>query len=1371
MLAAKWFDMVMGVDIHVVMVPAPPSPAPIPTPLPHPFVGLIYDPGGLVVGTAIGAGIAAAMGGPIPGPVLINNLPNANTGTEGTNKMTMPHIPTPPGVAWAPIPSAPKPPVPGKPPDPPTPSPAPSNDTILITGSKTVHIGGSNQVRLGDLSMDCAEPVRLPTAAVLAVPMGPPVIVGGPPALDLLSAVLGAIRTKWMTGVLRRLTGAADGSWRSRLICMLTGHPVDVVSGMVITDATDFELPGPIPFTFERTYYSKASAWKGALGHGWRHTYDESVLIARDRIVHVAGDGRELYFDLVEPGGATRNESEKLDLVRSAHEIRIQKDNLLTHVFAPVGRADGSWPLVAIEDPRGNRISFRYDERGNLSGATDSAGRHVEFVNDEAGRITTIKLPHPDDRSRQFDVVRFAYDEAGDLVEAYDALGHPLRYAYKHHLLVQETMRNGLSFYWAYDGITPDAKCVRTWGDGGIFDHVLTYDTASNITIKEDSYGSCTLYYANDAGLVDKIVDSLGRERTFEYDDSLRTVEEVDPLGGTLTMAYDARGNISGIKDGDGVSREYEYDRRDQPVREVIGGAFEYLHTYNEFGELVESTDPAGRSVRQAFHDNGDLRWVESKEGRRLTFAWDGDRNPTQAVFPGGIALGAIYDALGRSTQATFPDGESVRFVLDLNGRPVEVTRPGGRVDRFEYDPSGLALRELKAGGAEVRYEYGNFNKVTAIHDERGTQRFEYDKEGSLIRVINQKGERWEIIRNSEGEAIKETDFAGRPTEYRLDDAGRVVEQIDAEGAVCRKEWTPGGRLAAVEYADGCFEKYTYNERGLIATAENESGTLVLEYDEAGRRIKETWNDWSIETAYDGDDLRTALRTSDGLDVRYQHDEAERLTSIDVNGKAQQWRYDARGRPMGVQLPGGSRQEFEYADDGLAEIHRVTGPQGERIAFRKLERTSGGDVAAVADAARGLRSYASGPHGLEAVFQDGVPIERFQHDSAGELLPFEGPGRVGPGGRLEEFGGVSYEYDLNGRVVRRIEDGRAQRLSYNGRGQLVESEDPDGHLTRYEYDPLGRRVAKRNGSRTTEWRWDGRSPLREERAENGRVEARDWIHSLGTYVPLMVVRDGRCYSVVTDHVGTPQEVGFDNPIRLPGQWYDEETGLHYNQNRYYDPKTARYLTPDPVGLHGGTSSYAYPADPINYADPEGLGCVRRFFSSYLVFLRSGIRPKHARALMRLAQETGMTFAFRNIGGNKGFFGRMGRRFGSLFRQFTGMRPKPLSVKGKSNFWGVAEDANGNRFRSDYDPAYYRGESGQVLDNTQADAVNRAVVNPELGGNEIQHSTHNTMNEVLPPEKVAEIGPPGNSTEFRPDGSTRQVTNEDMANEMPDNWFW
>ena len=60
------------------------------------------------------------------------------------------------------------------------------------------------------------------------------------------------------------------------------------------------------------------------------------------------------------------------------------------------------------------------------------------------------------------------------------------------------------------------------------------------------------------------------------------------------------------------------------------------------------------------------------------------------------------------------------------------------------------------------------------------------------------------------------------------------------------------------------------------------------------------------------------------------------------------------------------------------------------------------------------------------------------------------------------------------------------------------------------------------------------------------------------------------------------------PLRLPGQWYDEESGLHYNRHRYYDPQQGRYITQDPIGLAGGWNLYQYPLDPVSDIDPLGL---------------------------------------------------------------------------------------------------------------------------------------------------------------------------------------
>jgi len=62
----------------------------------------------------------------------------------------------------------------------------------------------------------------------------------------------------------------------------------------------------------------------------------------------------------------------------------------------------------------------------------------------------------------------------------------------------------------------------------------------------------------------------------------------------------------------------------------------------------------------------------------------------------------------------------------------------------------------------------------------------------------------------------------------------------------------------------------------------------------------------------------------------------------------------------------------------------------------------------------------------------------------------------------------------------------------------------------------------------------------------------------------------------------------ENNIRFQGQYFDEETGLHYNRHRYYNPDTGQFISQDPIGLRGGVNNYQYAPNPLGWIDPLGL---------------------------------------------------------------------------------------------------------------------------------------------------------------------------------------
>ena len=137
-------------------------------------------------------------------------------------------------------------------------------------------------VRLGDRLMSCAEPIRLPSSVVLAVPKGAPIMIGGPPSLDIMAAIFASLRTRFVSDSLHALLSRMKPSrFRNMLhwaVCKLTGHPVDVASGRGLTGFLDAELPGPIPLLIERFYSSAFASRPVSLGYGWESVPRPSCL-------------------------------------------------------------------------------------------------------------------------------------------------------------------------------------------------------------------------------------------------------------------------------------------------------------------------------------------------------------------------------------------------------------------------------------------------------------------------------------------------------------------------------------------------------------------------------------------------------------------------------------------------------------------------------------------------------------------------------------------------------------------------------------------------------------------------------------------------------------------------------------------------------------------------------------------------------------------------------------------------------------------------------------------------------------------------------------------------------------------------------------
>lgn len=1220
---------VLGIDIHMVIILG------APVPIPHPFIGLVFDPMDWI--PKIGA------------TVKVNGMPRGNSGTDGMLGCKV-HIPMGGPFAMA---------------------PTIGHDSKNFFGSKRVTAEGSYFSGAGFMVMSCNDvgiplsitpgkkfkpipSLYLPTSAAIPIPAGKPVVVGGPYVPDLMGMLMGLVMSfgfgalmkaggKLMKKALTALNHKVLKKFKctqslSKKFCKHGFEPVNLINGSVLYEYVDFELPGPIPIKWERNWYSDAG-YEGLLGHGTHLCYDLTLLVMPEDngIGVMLPDGRATGFPLlVAEGDKFYNRAEKLTLTCKVHNHYELFDHNTRLSWSFVRKHDNVFKPVSLSNRAGLSIKFYYNRKHILEKIIDTAGREVLLTLDEFDRIIKVEGRH---RGSHRILVEYGYNEVGDLTAITDANGKATSMRYANHLMVEKTDRNGQTFYWEYDGVTTGARCVHTWGDGGILEGQIEYRDGYNVVI--NSLGEKKLYYYDENDLCIQETDALGHSVFYEYTDAPELYRYIDEEGDITGYVYDDRGNMTAVQKPDGAVTAYLYDEDGQlkMMTDAVGNAT--VHVYKN--KLLWSVVAPDRAVTSYEYDEyGLVSTIQNNKGQKSFLSYDEDHNLTGMTLPGGITSRWEYDEWGRCITSVNPEGQAQSYAYDELDRVVRVRKYDGNKVQFRYNAYEEVVYAEDAHH-KVHFEYTPLGTLTARKENGTTVRYNYDTEERLVSLINERHEVFRFKHDARGKVARVTAFDGTTREYTRDGAGKVI-RIDKPGhKFSLYEHDLAGRIIRIEHSDGTWQLFNYDPNGQLIEAVNETGTVTLQRDAAGRIIRDGQNEYVVESRYDPLGRRIAVSSNLGAALTVGYNEAGYTNLLQVaNAAGADWeaayRYNDLGQETERLLPGGVIATFEYDRAGRPVAQTVT--SGTRGLRQRIYSWNVNDrlQSMVNGLGRGTVQYGYDEFAnlAWAKYEDNK-LDFRSPDTTNNLYRSKDQNdrKYGPGGQLQKVGAAHYEYDEEGNMLsKRTASGQTWRYEWAGDGMLKKVVRPDGTVVSFEYDALGRRTAKVFNGVITRWVWNGNTPLHEwkykekERpvtvidewgeVKQDRTEPVDdvitWVFDENTFRPAAKLDGAHQYSIITDYLGTPVEMcdgngaqtwsveydiygkirklytgrATDCPFRYQGQYEDEETGLYYNRFRYYDPEDGIYISQDPIRLLGGLRLYAYVKDTNWWLDLLGF---------------------------------------------------------------------------------------------------------------------------------------------------------------------------------------
>ncbi len=1029
-----------------------------------------------------------------------------------------------------------------------------------------------------------------------------------------------------------------------RLGNVSVGHPVDVASGAVYFRRTDVSIKGRVRMRWERSYNSALRLRSSTpFGRGWHNQYYSTLSELENGFAFKTPEGDEVRFDIsrerLSRGDIARDLASCQELGWSNGRFVITRwDHSTRRVERYVYRPKASFvnlPLDSIQNAAGESLHLLWDSDGALiEVAQQIEGRRLAFTYTPLKKLEAVLLLARS--GRQYRLAEYGYSEGGDLTWARDAAGFEDRYTYDENgLLVREALKDGGVFTFRYD---KQERCTFTEGSGGFDAKRLQYSVGLGLTEVKDTRQNRTFYRWNDRGQVVQSIDPLGAIRITDYDHVGRPTSKTDALGGVSRFVYDVAGNCEQVINAAGgvIATAFDDAHRPLTIKDAAGNL--WRRSYDSNGRLVVFTDPLNQTWRLTFDSAGNLIAITDPDGasKRQRHSESGELIASSDWHDNWTSY--KLDDFGRVVEKTDPLGYTSKYAYTARGELREIQNADGAKTVLSYDAAGSLTAVLEPGGRQTSMAYGTCRRLLKRTDPLGNSVvYQWGYEPRMLESItNESGDVYRFEYDANLRIKTEKSFDGRFLEYGYDLEGRCSSFRNGAGETITYVRDQVGRLLEEHLPDGSASIFQYNASGYMVSASNETCNLQFERDPLGRVLSESQGAYQVQKHFAKGGRNSGLSTSLGFSAEYSFDNNALVSAIDLNdGQTFTFQRDARGRDVNQLFGRNLRLSKDYDANGRLKVQR----------FSRLQSNS-----PRSNAGRAILSiqYEYDLNGaLVSELRDGQETTDYQydlaehlrltnkHDGESETFEFDPAGNVTqialhgqpkealtyePGGRVRTFSNNEYSYDGQGRMIERASLSDPESLSdvwsfgWNAKDELTSVSDPTGKTWRYAYDALGRRVQKIGPFSRTEYVWDGDKLLHEVPDNTSPVS---WVYSPHSYSPMARVEDGNVSHIITDRIGKPldavgtagdqiwsatyaaygqaMEKGIRQlcPFRFPGQWFDPETGLHYNRFRYYDPKVGRYISPDPIGIRGGNNLYGYALNPINWVDPFGLaeeGC-------------------------------------------------------------------------------------------------------------------------------------------------------------------------------------